>query len=167
MFRDETASFQSASGITAAPYSWKFTTRDAPASPKAATPRMVSVDPLSGAEVGMVTAIRVTFDRPMNPETYELADPDQMEVALRFPAEYDASAHRFTFFVLLPRNVRLPIELRGFRSAEGGAAEAIKLEYQVGRKLYLPGQEARIRCGRPLAQAARGGRGGPPQSGAP
>jgi hypothetical protein len=105
---------------------------------------VVSVDPPSGAETGLVTAIRVRFDRPMDPRAYELVDWDKMEISVPFPVEYDASSHCFTFQAMLPRNAKVRIKLGGFRGADGGQPEPATVEYQVGRDMYLPAQQSRI-----------------------
>jgi hypothetical protein len=138
--------FRSIDGARAAPYSWRFTTRKRIADRNASKPRVVGVDPPSGAETGMVVAIRVRFDRPMNPQAFELVDSIGMlrGVSVPFPVEYDAASHCFTFPALLPGKTKHRVELRGFRGADGGQAEPISVEYRVGGKLYRPEQEARI-----------------------
>ena len=148
---EKVSDFRSIDGVAAEAYSWRFATRDAPANPKAAKPRVVSIDPPSGAKTGMVTAIHVRFDQPMNPEAYEPIGSIEDKgmggrevVVVPFPVEYDASSHCFTFLAFFPCATTPRIELRGFRSADGGEAEPVKVKYEVGKKLYLPEQEARI-----------------------
>ena len=147
---DKVCDFRSTDGVAAAAYSWKFTTRDVPANPKAAKPRVVSVDPPSGAQTGMVTAIRVRFDQPMNPQAFDAvcSIPDEgMQLANPYvivPVEYDAASRTFTFLTSLPRSTSPRIELRGFRGADGGEAEPMTIDYQVGKQLYSSDQEARI-----------------------
>ena len=142
--------FRSIDGVAAAAYAWQFATRDAAANPKAPKPLVVSVDPPSGAQTGMVVAIRVRFDRPMNPEVFEpacsISDPGMQweHACVPFPVEYDASSHCFTFLTFFPRSTSPRIKLRGFRGAEGGEAEPMSIKYEVGKKLYVPEQESRI-----------------------
>ncbi len=65
-------------------------------------------------------------------------------ISLQLPVEFDAVSQRFTFHLFLPADAKSRIELRGFRAADGGTAAPITLEYQVGKELFLPEQEARI-----------------------
>lgn len=92
----------------------------------------------------MLTPIRIRFDRPMDPEAFELVDVDEMGTSVASPVEYDASSQFFAFETVLPRNAKLRIKLQGFRGADGGTAEPATVEYQVGRELYTPAQEKRI-----------------------
>jgi len=149
--KEKVSDFQSIDGVAAEAYSWRFSTREAAANPKASNPRVVSVDPPSGAKTGMITPIRVRFDQPMNPDAYEpVASIDEEGrrdtgiVHTPFPVDYDASSHCFTFLVFFPRSTTPRIELRGFRGADGGEAEPVTVEYDAGKKLYTLEQEAKI-----------------------
>ncbi|MBC8869336.1 MAG: Ig-like domain-containing protein, partial [Planctomycetes bacterium] len=148
-------SFWTQDGLTAAPYSWQFATREPAEAAEAPAPQVVSLDPPSGAETAVFTPIRVRFDRPMDPETFELVgsasgtegQPESItgvNAYTPFPTKYDAASHCFTFQTLLTATSRIRIELRGFRGEDGGQAAPVTVEYQVGPKLYTPEQEARI-----------------------
>ena len=147
--------FCSSDGVVTRPYSWRFATHAPAATPKAAPPRVVSVDPPSGSRTGMVATIHVRFDRPMDPEACEVKgsssrtkkeSPDLPGVGISapFPVAYDAARHEFTLHALLPGNTKTRVELRGFRGADGGQAQPVTVEYQVDDKLYRPEQETRI-----------------------
>ena len=140
------ADFRSSNGARAAPYSWRFTTRAAASNNNPSKPRVVAIEPPSGSETSMVTAIRVRFDRPMNPNAFVLTDsPGEIKgVSVPFPVEYDARSYAFTFPALFPAKTKHRIELRGFRGADGGEAEPATVEYTVNARLYLPEQRARI-----------------------
>jgi hypothetical protein len=140
------ADFRSSDGTRAGPYSWRFTTRAAAPAGNAPKPRVLAIEPPSGAETGMVTAIRIRFDRPMDPNAFMLADsPGELQgVSVPFPVEYDAPSRSFTFHALFPSKTRHRIELRGFRGADGGEAEPATVEYKANARLYSPEQRARI-----------------------
>jgi peptidase S41-like protein/tricorn protease-like protein/Big-like domain-containing protein len=147
-------SFWSRDGLTAVPYAWQFTTRGTDEAAEAPVPQVVSVDPPFGSETAVFTPIRVRFDRPMDPEAFEfvgsVSDTEQADLstslqpAISFPTKYDVVSHCFTFQALLAADSTNRIELRGFRGADGGQAAPVTVEYQVGPKLYTPGQETRI-----------------------
>jgi serine/threonine protein kinase len=149
-FDHKVSEFRSLEGVAATAYSWRFATRDAPANPKTPKPRVVSVDPPSGSHTGMIVTIRVRFDRPMDAEAFEpvcsIADQGMQfeHASAPFPVEYDASSYTFTFQASFPRATSPRIDLRGFRGTEGGEAEPATVNYEVGKSLYLPEQEARI-----------------------
>lgn len=141
--------FLSADGVSAAHYAWQFTTRAPKRNSDAPRPRVVSVDPPSGSETSVFTTIRVRFDRPMNPDCYELVDLaserfPKDRTAGPFPAEYDATSNTFTFSIFLPISRTTRLELRGFCGADGCDADPVSLEYRAGKTLYLPQQETRI-----------------------
>jgi len=151
----DTNCFWSRDGVPAAPYSWRFTTRAAVAAAGGPASRVLSVDPPSGAQTGMVASIRVLFDRPMDPEACEptgsarrLKDGSvpllSKGVSVPFPIEYDAASHSFTFVALLCGSAKARIELQGLRGADGVQPAPATVEYQVGATLFRAEQEARI-----------------------
>ena len=141
--------FLSADGVSAAHYAWQFTTRDPKRNHEASRPRVVSIDPPSGSETSVFTTVRIRFDRPMNPDCYELADltserfPGQGTVG-PFPAEYDPPSNTFTFHIFLPMSSKTRLELRGVRGTDGSEADAVPIEYRAGKTLYSAQHEARI-----------------------
>ena len=110
---------------------------------------MVSVDPPSGSETSVFTTVRIRFDRPMNPDCYELVDltserfPTDRTLG-PFPAEYDPPSNTFTFCIFLPISSKTRLELRGVRGADGSEADAVPIEYRAGKTLYSAQQETRI-----------------------
>jgi hypothetical protein len=147
--RVEAEAFRSTDGVAAAVHSWRFSTRDSVANTRGPRPRVVSVDPPSGAETAVFTPIRIRFDRPMDPKCYDLvdttwSDPTNPMTSVPFPVEYDPKTNTFTLRAFLPFETKTRIELRGFCGADGGEAEPAVIEYRVGDKLYSPEQEARI-----------------------
>ncbi len=151
----EPQGFKSREGVSAAPFIWQFRTSGPSAPADAQPPKPLLIDPPSGAEVAVVTRIRVQFDEAMDPGAYRLAvapspkgaDSERPEVVP--VVEYDAPQRQFTFVVLLPPARPHRLELRGLRSARGGAAKPIVLEYTTGDALLAAGQRAE------LEQAAR------------
>ena len=123
---EKASDFQSVAGVAAPAYPWRFATGEAPPNPKVPKPRLVSVDPPLGARVGMVTVIRVRFDRPMDPEafapvcSFDEEEPAAERLLTTFSARYHAPSNSFTFLGSFPLAASPRIELRGFRGAEGG-----------------------------------------------
>lgn len=153
---EKVSEFISTDGVAAEAYSWQFDTRPASPNTKAPKPRVVSIDPPSGAKTGMVVPMRVRFDRPMDPEAYAPVGSIEDEgvkdwdiVHVPFPVEYEASSHTFTFLVFFPRSTTVKIDFRGFRGVDGADAEPATATYDGGKRLYTPEQEAAI------AQAGR------------
>ena len=94
--------FCSRDGVVTRPYSWQFSTREPAAVPKGSPPRVLSIDPPTRSQTGMIATIRVRFDRPMDPQACELkgsssptkkqsVDLPKVEVSAPLPIEYDAA----------------------------------------------------------------------------
>lgn len=163
--------FQSEAGIGAAPYEWSFETISVKPPGNVPVPKVESITPSSGSTVGCLTLIQVTFDQPMDPTSYGLAkpgderDPVQHAMLIRH-VNYDPGEKRFTFPVVLPPDWQGVIELTGLRSAEGVAAEPLRLELATTRELYSEeqlehfkraGQDPRLRAVLRQMREARSG----------
>jgi hypothetical protein len=143
--------FKSVDGVAAAPYSWKFSTRNPESVEKTPQPRVLSIDPPPYSEVTAFTPIRIQFDQPMNPFCYDLADVGkkdllslQTRISVPFPVEYDPKTNTFIFPAYLAAAEKSQLEFRGFIGANGGKAEPITIEYHVAAKSYSAEQEKHV-----------------------
>ena len=66
--------FESVDHVAAAPFSWSFTTAKPP-SKSGTPPRILSVDPPTDSEVAQLIPVKVTFDQPMDPNSYGVTGP--------------------------------------------------------------------------------------------
>lgn len=133
--------FVSVAGVAAGLYDWRFTTRELPEPPDAAKPRVLSVGPTSGAEVGVLTVLRVEFDQPMSPHHFEVASLDESRDLCRRPkvgpnVRYEATRRQFVLPIVLPPGWSNTIVLRGFRAETGAEAEPIMVKYSCSGELF-------------------------------
>jgi beta-lactamase regulating signal transducer with metallopeptidase domain len=138
--------FESAEHVAAEPRSWSFTTAR-PASKAGDPPKVIAVTPPGDSEVTLITNLELTFDRPMDPERYNIVDTDPHEFerkpGLAGPVSYDETAHRLTLPLSLPPNWNGEVRLDGFRSRDGvETGQPVVLKYRTMREV-LPSRVAR------------------------
>ncbi len=140
--------FRAADGLAAVPFRWSFTTARPKSTTGGRTPRAVSVSPPSDTEVALLTPVEVTFDRPMDPESYRVTVSESVSSAsgpgLADRVEYDPAAKRFTVPLQLPPNWNGELRLEGFRGKDGALAEPIPLKYRTLRKPLSPALRKRV-----------------------
>lgn len=128
--------FQDTNGVFANEFRWSFSTQPLPMKAAGSKPRVVSISPASGASLPQFTFVQVTFDQPMQPPDYVFPYLQTKRVfdgpSLIPSFDYDASAHRFTFPVLLPAEDDSRLTLRGFYSAGGRGAGPVVVHCQTG-----------------------------------
>lgn len=145
---DEPKGFRAAGGKAAAPYRWSFAV-PAPKPGEGVAPKLVSASPAADTELGLLTALELTFDRDMDPHGYGLASaPDPRhrdeEPALLGSPVYDAARRRFTLLLNLPATWNDELRLEGFRAADGTPLPATALPYRTRRRVAGPELDARI-----------------------
>ena len=131
--------FASTEGVVAERFSWSFTTAaPSPARGNAEPPRVTAVDPPPDSQVGLLTLLRVAFDRPMDPTAYGVSGPEPAELSrepeLLGPPQYDREDRAFTLLLRLPQDWNGEVRLVGFRSADGALARPIVLPYRTRRE---------------------------------
>jgi len=103
-------------------------------------PQIISITPPSGSQAAMMFELEIVFDRPMNPNEFEINEPDNKK---DFPreagafynyVEYDTLNNKFTIPVKLPDNWNGSIRLENFFSADGNKAGAVTVEYHTSQK---------------------------------
>ena len=107
-------------------------------------PQIVSIYPPEGAEIALVSELQLVFDRPMNPEKFEIYDaslegdrnPWKTVSVLRNFVNYDASSYQFTIPISLPCNWNGSIKLDGFQCNNGTKMEAVTVKYLTLRKPF-------------------------------
>jgi beta-lactamase regulating signal transducer with metallopeptidase domain len=145
--------FESVEDVVAKPFTWSFTTADRGPAEGAEPPRITSVDPPPDTQQALLTPLRVTFDRPMDPASYGVAGPEPVDNAREpelfdHPA-YDPERRTFTLLFKLPPNWNGAVRLVGFRSAEGAELAPVALPYRTLREPLAGPLRARIeRAGR-------------------
>jgi hypothetical protein len=126
--------FCTPAGTVAEAFHWSFTTvTPKPAPEGAPNPVLVDVSPQIDQEVGLVTFVDLTFDRPMDPDSYGFAregdsfrgGPEILKVS------YHAEARRFSLLLSLPPNWNGRFLPEGFRSVEGAPARRMPLGYRT------------------------------------
>jgi hypothetical protein len=147
---ETTIAFKSAEGASAAGYSWQFVTRRRPHEGDSTRPRVVSFDPPTGSETGVLTSIRVRLDRATDPARCDLQDKTWKEMRdpmafAPFPVEYDADAHCLTVTAFLPPGKTTRLEFGGLQNSDGDGSAPATVEYRVGHDLHSAQQLARIR----------------------
>jgi len=105
-------------------------------------PHIISINPPPGSELPLVCEIEVTFDRPMDPNSYEIVDafnpdssPRDFGIFESF-VEYDSDANKFILLMRLPANWNGSAMLRNFVSADGIKAEPVTLNYHTLQKSF-------------------------------
>ena len=145
--------FASVEAVGAKPFSWSFTTADPGKVEGAEPPRVTSVDPPPDTQQALLTPLRVTFDRPMDPSSYGVTgpepDPGGREPELLGHADYDPGSHTFILLLKLPTDWNSEVRLVGFRSAKGAEAAQVAFPYRTRREPLAPSLRARV------ARAAR------------
>jgi beta-lactamase regulating signal transducer with metallopeptidase domain len=139
--------FASVEDVPAKPFSWSFTTSDRGNVAGAEPPRVTSVDPPPDTQQALLTPLRVTFDRPMDPSSYGVTGPvpaDGREPELLNHPDYDPASRTFALLLKLPPDWNGDVRLVGFRSAEGAAVTPVTLPYRTRRELLAPSLRARL-----------------------
>jgi outer membrane lipoprotein-sorting protein len=105
-------------------------------------PHIVSINPPSGSELPLVCEIEVTFDRPMEPNSYAIVDASNPEKSSRgygifeSSVDYDAAVHTFIFPVRFPGNWNGSVILQNFVSADGVRAKSVTVSYHTLQKPF-------------------------------
>ncbi len=79
--------------------------------------------------------VKVTFDQPMDPNSYGVTGPGTSEpfrgIALLDAPTFSMSSHSFTLMLNLPTNWNGEVVLKGFRSKDGIEAAPLTLRYRT------------------------------------
>ena len=143
-----TESFESVDDVAAEPFSWSFTTAEPGQAAGAVPPRVTSVDPPPDTEQALLTPIRVTFDRPMDPSSYGVTGPIPAaagrEPELLDHPDYAPESRTFTLLLKLPHNWNGEVRLVGFRSAEGAEVAPVAFAYRTRREPLAQSLRAKV-----------------------
>jgi RNA polymerase sigma factor (sigma-70 family) len=139
--------FRSEEQVAALPFKWSFTTAK-PAIRAGKPPRVTALQPPADTEVSLLTPLELTFDRPMDPQSYGLSVPG-MTIWERHPdllgsPQYDAERHRFRLLVRLPANWYGELRLEGFRDKDGVPAEPLAVKYRTLQTAIPPALQEQL-----------------------
>ena len=124
--------FVCSAGVPAAKYQWKFRTIAPVEAEKG--PRIVDVDPKPDTEIAMLSVLRVRFDQPMAPDSYDISTDDSPRMdRLEIMGEvtYDSELHEFRIPVGFPANWNGVVTLQGFQGVDGRSAVPQKVAYRT------------------------------------
>lgn len=102
-------------------------------------PQIVSINPPSGSEVALMFELEVIFDRPMNPNEFEINESNSVENFMQEVGafynyiEYDSLKNKFTIPIRLPHNWYGAITLNKFLSTEGNEIEPAVVNYHTAQ----------------------------------
>lgn len=116
-------------------FAWTFQTKAPPRTGDAPPPKVLKISPQPGSQVPLRTLLEIQFDRAMKPppESVPRLDEsnDRVNARLISCAEYDDASHTFRIPFFPWSKKRIAFTVTGFRSAEGIAADPVKVEYNV------------------------------------
>lgn len=130
--------FRSREGLGALPFRWSFQTRTTRSDPNVDKPKVLSITPPDGANVPRMTTIRIVFDQPMQPDAYALKTVQEENgvgpVGIMPRVKYIEESNTFEIPIGIDANWDGEVELYGFVSAQGAAADPVRLRLATGEK---------------------------------
>ncbi len=101
-----------------------------------AMPRIVSISPPPGSELPLISELEIVFDRPMNPNDFEVNPDTQKDYSIDMGVfynyvEYIAAQNKFVLPFKLPNNWNGSIVFQNFISADGIKAEPFTVSYNT------------------------------------
>ncbi len=140
--------FRSSSNGLAGVFAWQFRTAPAVVNTNGAMPKVLSISPVAGSKVGLLSFVEIQFDQPMAPPDEAcpfIPHRDFSEGAGMINAvEYNPAQRTFRVPLLFPPGKSTSFTLAGFRSADGIPVRPIKLDYETGTEEFSKADAARF-----------------------
>jgi hypothetical protein len=143
--------FQSVDHRLAGLYVWRFHTQALPMVAQSKPPQTTTISPAPGSQTSFLTFLEIQFDQPMMPPGQGCPcllfedDPDGPRIISRI--QYDAAKRAFRIPLLLPPNKKVAFTLTKFLSADGVAANPVKLQYQVSGEEFAEADREKTEAG--------------------